>query len=452
VKRFLSSIILIPFLFVQNAFATLNIEITQGIAGAAPIGVMAIHNVQSAQNFAELAQVIRNDLRNSGRFKPLYTEQLPQVKNMQQALDVNVWRKYDIENTVVGEVVQTGTDSYNVNVKLLDLYQNVASDENSLQKGELVVKNKKSAELISKTYSNISAKDFRSLAHHISDTIFERLTGIRGAFSTRIAYIMVLPTAYGTRYQLEVADMDGFNPRTLLSSKEPIMSPSWSPDGKFVSFVSFEHKRSGVYVMEVSSGKRELLSRHPGINGAPCWSPDGRKIALVLSKDGSPKIYTIELKNKELKQVTKGYSIDTEPTFSPNGKDIYFTSNRGGKPQIYKVDIASSQVKRVTFQGDYNARPMITADGKRMVMMHRSKPRVFHIASLDLYNGEFNLLTRSESDESPTLSPNGAMVLYGTQSGSRRVLGLVTIDGLAKLRLPAREGSVQEPAWSPFLS
>ena len=204
----------------------------------------------------------------------------------------------------------------------------------------------------------------------------------------------------------------------------------------------------------MATGRRELLSKFPGINGAPAWSPDGRTLALVLSKEGSPKIYLMDIQTRQLTQVTQGYSIDTEPAWSKDGRQLYFTSNRGGKPQIYRLELASRQVERITFEGGYNARPMLTPDGRYLIMMHRGEQSsgIFNIASQDLKTGKVLVLTHAYLDESPTLSPNGAMVLYGTQDGDRQILGLVTLDGRGQLKLPAREGSVQEPAWSPFLS
>lgn len=446
------------FGFAFNVHAKLNIEITRGNAGGVPIAVGT--SVQENMNqrrghidssFEELALVIRNDLKMCGRFEPLYPEQLPNVQSVQQEMDLATWQKLDVENVVIGSVQPTGNDFYTVNFQLLDVYKNAKSAQ--LKNGELSVSDRPSTVLTAKTFHGIRRQDFRALAHHISDLVYEKLTGIRGAFSTRIAYVMVVRTMNGNSYSLEVADADGFNPVSLVKSREPIMSPSWSADGRRLAFVSFEHNRAEIYIIDVATGRREMLSQFAGINGAPAWSPDGRTLALVLSKTGSPKIYFMDIASKKLTQITDGYSIDTEPTWSSDGRYLYFTSNRGGKPQIYRMELVSRKIDRVTFVGNYNARPMLSYDGKYLVMMHREdRGDQFHIASQDLATGQVYVLTHARLDESPTLSPNGAMVLYGTQDGDRHILGLVTLDGRGQLRLPAREGSVQEPAWSPFLS
>ncbi len=442
--------------------AELNIEITQGTVGAVPIAVISEATVDAASSgsevsFDQLAKIVRNDLRASGRFQPLRRNQLP--KNLStKEIDHLVWQDMGVENLIIGSVEPRGLDRYTVSFKLLDIFNAKNSSASTVshklsQQGDVVLQTGQDLDILAaKSYHGITPDRFRALAHHISDVIYERLTGVRGAFSTQIAYVVVTEVRGRPHYRLEVADMDGYNPKTLVQSKEPIMSPSWSPDGRSLAFVSFERNRAEIYTMDVRTGQRKRLTNFKGINGAPSWSPDGRKMAVVLSKDGSPKVYVLDLASHKLEQMTRGYSIDTEPTWTQDGRSIYFTSNRGGKPQIYKVDTRSKRVSRVTFHGEYNARPKLTPDGRYLVMIHRSKPGVFHIASQNLINGEVKILTDAKLDESPSLSPNGAMVLYGTKQNQRRVLGLVTIDGRGHLRLPAREGSVQEPAWSPFLS
>lgn len=416
----------------NTAWARLSIEITDGALAGIPIAVISS---AGTQNFEEIALVIRNDLRMCGRFDPLMRDKLPQYLSAQQEMSMGIWQSVGAENVVLGTVTATGGDRYTVSFRLIDVYKNGAI-------------------LASKTFYGIRYQDFRALAHHISDVVYEKITGIKGAFSTRIAYVMVVKTPEGKRYSLEVADADGYNPQTLVKSKEPIMSPSWSPNGRQLSFVSFEKNRAEIYLIDVATGRRELLSKFPGINGAPAWSPDGQTLALVLSKEGSPKLYLMNIRSRQLTQITQGYSIDTEPAWSKDGRHLYFTSNRGGKPQIYRISLVSRQIERITFEGGYNARPMLTPDGRYLIMMHRGEQStgVFNIASQDLKTGKVFVLTHAYLDESPTLSPNGAMVLYGTQEGDRQILGLVTLDGRGQLKLPAREGSVQEPAWSPFLS
>jgi TolB protein len=454
-------VILLIALFSTSLQAELNIEITQGMAGAVPIAVPSFDGPKFASDRTQhetfdIAEIIGNDLRTSGRFRPVGGN-MPRISNNPADVNLSHWKKMGVENIIVGQVQPTGNNRYNVSFELWDVFKapNSYQEAVRVEGGELVSEMGRPHYVLSaKRYQNVKGESLRALGHHISDVVFETLTGIRGAFSTRIAYVLVRPSKQykGDEFILEVADMDGFNPKALVKSKEPIMSPSWSPNGKKLAFVSFEKKESEIYIIDLATGKRELVSTFEGINGAPAWSPDGRKLALVLSKDGSPKIYIMDLATKRLTKITKGYSIDTEPAWAPDGRSLFFTSNRGGKPQIYKVSLSNARVERVTFAGNYNARPSVSQDGKKLVMIHRANDGVFRIASQNLLTGEVNQLTHAELDESPSLAPNGAMVLYGTSAYGRRVLGVVTIDGRGQLRLPAREGSVQEPAWSPYLS
>lgn len=413
--------------FASLAQAHLDIEITQGMLGEIPIAIAEFEG-ESLKGPTVMSTVIKNDLNTSGRFKIIEANKSSSLSDLQ---------KLGAENVVLGKI-QTKGDRCTISFELRDTFNTAANAQT----------------LIHKSYENIKPQDSRALAHHISDSIFQALTGLKGAFSSRIAYILVNHGMPQYPYALEIADADGYNPKTLMRSKEPIMSPAWSPDGKKLAFVSFEKKQSEIYIIEIANGKRELLTRFPGINGAPSWAPDGRSLALVLSKEGSPKIYTIDLISKQLKQISHGGNIDTEPVFEPKGQSLLFTSNRGGQPQIYRISLADQKIERVTFKGNYNARPRLTQDGKKMVMIHQASDGRFHIASQNLQTGEVSVLTHSELDDSPSLSPNGAMVLYGTSDNNnqRRILGMVTIDGRGRLRLPARQGSVQEPAWSPYLS
>lgn len=403
-----------------NAFA-LDLELTQGINSALPIAINSFGSDKTAQ---EIAQVIENDLNLSGQFKIVSGPQGPNAQS-----SIATLKQLGADSVVTGQVNYVG-NHYEVSFLLTD----------AVAKGAVLLK---------KSYQ-INGPELRSLAHHISDEIYQKLTGERGIFSTRIAYISVQRGRAATRYSLEVADADGHNPQSLLVSSEPIMSPSWSPDGRFISYVSFEKKKAQIFTVSVESGQRRLITDFPGINGAPAWSPDGRNMAVVLSKTGTPKIYNIDLSSGTMKQITFGDAIDTEPRYSPDGKSLLFTSGRGGSPQVYRLNLADGQISRMTFEGNYNARASFTPDMKSIVMLHRDE-REFNIGVQNTSGGPIASLTFSGLDESPSVSPNSRLVLYATRHQDKGVLGIVSIDGRIRLRLPAREGDVQEPAWSPYL-
>lgn len=419
-----STIFLSFFSITLPANALLELELTQGVDTRIPISVFSF----AGQNDeSDISSVIRRDLAFSGYFKIIPTDGNP---SSSAQLNFSSWRSRNVDNLVIGNIANALTNS-KVNFQLLDVLTK--------------------RPLLSEQYST-PAQNLRRLAHHISDAIYQKLTGIRGIFSTRIAYVLVQRHSYrNVRYTLEVADADGYQPKPILVSHQPILSPSWSPDGRKLAYVSFEQRRPQIYVTDVATGSRTLVTSFSGINGAPAWSPDGRQLAIVLSKSGRPKIYVINLASKQLRQVTTGMGIDTEPSWAPDGRSILFTSDRGGSPQIYQVDLGNDRVQRLTFQGDYNARASYTPNGKQIVMLHR-EGGTFSIAAMDRHSEHFQVLSRAGLDESPSVSPNGKMILFATTYGGRGVLGVVSIDGRVQLRYPSRDGDVREPAWSPFLS
>jgi TolB protein len=398
------------------ARAELYMELTQGMNQAIPMAIPsftgALATVAGGQTIDE---VVRKDLNNSGQF---------------QTVDIS-----SADYVLQGKVSETAEpDQYSVSIQLRSAFSSPGAG---------------SPILLTKIFQ-VKRADLRQLAHTISDVVYQQLTGVRGIFNTKIAYILrQWPSYSAPTYALEVADVDGFSPQTLLVSPEPIMSPTWSPDGKNIAYVSFEGHHAAVYLQNVHNAERHLISSFDGINGAPAFSPDGTKMALVLTKTGNPKIYTVDLATLRLTQLTSGYSIDTEPRWAADGRSLIFTSDRAGGPQIFRYDFRNGAITRLTYQGNYNARASLLPDQRSLVVMHREGSE-FGISKIDLASGQLTNITNSGVDESPSLAPNGKMVLYATQYEGRGVLALVSIDGRVKLRLPARAGSVQEPAWSPF--
>lgn len=409
------------------AHAALTIEITQGVEGATPIAVVPFGPVGVALP-VDVAEIITADLRRSGRFAPLAKDDL--IARPTEASQVNFrdWRLLKTDNLVIGKVTPFGA-GYVAQFQLFDVFRGVQLAGYSIRS---------------------DAANLRRTAHQIADMIYETLTGEPGAFATRIAYITVTQLAPGSlRYSLEVADSDGFDPRPVTQSSQPLMSPAWSPDASRLAYVSFENKRPKIFVQDLRSGSREKISSFEGINGAPAWSPDGTKMALVLSKAGNPDIYVMDMASKQLRRLTDSLGIDTEPAWSPDGRSIIFTSDRGGTPQIYRMPAGGGSAVRLTFDGAYNARASYAADGKSIAMVHGTNNR-YQIAVMNLQSGALQVLTDGRLDESPSFAPNGRMIIYATEEKMRGVLAAVSVDGRVKQRLSAREGEAREPVWAPM--
>jgi TolB protein len=416
-------LLLIGF-YMPITYAALTIEITEGVESAVPIAVVPFASETAPVN---IAAIVNADLERSGYFKMMAEQSMPARPSKAAEVNFKEWQALGQSYMVIGQVVDAG-GQYNVQFQLLDTY--------------------KSAQLLGYRMVSSSA-DLRRTAHHISDLIFEKLTGKKGVFSGRIAYITT--TDLGNKQQshrLQVADADGFNPQTIASSVEPLMSPSWSPDGKKVAYVSFERKSAAIYVQTLATGERVRVAEFPGINGAPAWSPDGTRLALTLSKDGSPDIYVLNLSTRALTKLTKSFAIDTEPSWSPDGSSIVFTSDRGGKPQIYMVPSQGGQEKRLTFSGNYNARASFSPDGRSLVMVH-GNGNDYRIAVMDMATRSLNVLTGGRADESPSFAPNGAMILYASKKGRTGFLSAVSLDGKMQQKLVFNSGEVREPSWAP---
>lgn len=418
-------ICLLVLMLPLRVLAELTIEITQGVDNPTRIGISPItHDGKSLPE--DVSKIVSADLERSGLFQSIPKRDMLSFPATIKEVYYRDWRILGAEYLVVGKTSQRD-GIYQITFSLLEVHSSKA--------------------VFTKVVKG-SNTQLRDLAHYISDEIYLAVTGIPGAFSTRVAYVTAIPSGGKMKFRLMVSDVDGARERLMLESKEPIMSPAWSPDAKHLAYVSFETGRPAIFRQNLATAKREQLTNFRGLNGAPAWSPDGKRLALVLSKDGNPEIYTFDLQSRRFTRRTKHFAIDTEPNWTPDGKSLIFTSDRGGSPQIYKLVIATGQVERLTFTGSYNARPRLAADGRTLVMVHRNNGR-FHIASQDLVTGDVRVLTQTHLDESPTVAPNGAMLLYATKKGNKGVLAAVSLDAGVKFFLPARFGDVREPAWSP---
>ncbi|ROR29795.1 Tol-Pal system beta propeller repeat protein TolB [Inmirania thermothiophila] len=429
-RRILPLVALLLAAAAPSARAVLTIEITRGIEGALPIAVVPFGwQGPAAAPPLDIAAVVAADLRRSGRFAPLAERDLIARPTRAEEIRFPDWRALDAGSLLIGRLRAMGPDAYTVQFQLFDVFR-----------GEQLL-----------GFSIPARGDtLRRTAHRIADLVYERLTGERGAFDTRIAYVVALPEAAGPlRYELKVADSDGFDARTVLRSPEPLLSPAWSPDGERLAYVSFEGGRPAIYVQEIATGERARLASFAGINGAPAWSPDGRRMAMALSKDGNLEIYVMDLVDRSLRRITRSLAIDTEPVWAPDGRTLYFTSDRSGRPQIYRVPAAGGRPERVTFEGEYNARASVSPDGKRLALVNGDGGR-YRVAVLELDTGLMRVLTDGTLDESPSFAPNGSMILYATRDRGRGVLAAVSVDGRVQQRLVPEAGDVREPAWSPF--
>lgn len=412
--------------------AILTIEITQGKATGLPIAVVPFGWSGKGQVPHKIGQIIESDLRRSGKFNPVDKKNFISQPHNNSEVVFKDWRIARAEALLIGHVTEVAGKRYQVEFRLYDVF--------------------KQAQLAGFRYT-VAADMLRLVAHQISDLVYQKLTGEAGAFTAQIAYVTKeVRREQGRKrivYKLQVADSDGYGPRTVVTSKEPLLSPSWSVDAKQLAYVSFERKRSIVYTQYLATGKRVKLASFKGINSAPAWSPDGKKIALTLSRDGNAEIYVMNLANRQIKRLTRNRAIDTEPAWSPDGQNIVFTSDRSGKPQIYMMESDGSHVERMTFEGSYNARASYSPDGKRLTLVTRENGK-YHIGVLYLNDRSLHVVTDTQLDESPSFAPNGAIIIYATEVRSRGVLASVSSDGRTRQLYRFETGDVREPAWSPI--
>ncbi len=433
--RKLVLIIGLAMLPLAAARATLEITVTRGVNTAVPVAIVPFAwQVQGLAPATDVAEVISADLTRSGHFSAIPVKSMLEKPTDASAINFTNWRILAVNDLVIGRIKPAGSGNYQVEFQVFSVY----TGQQLLGLSVLT-----------------TPQSLRWTAHKISDLIYQKLTGQRGAFATRIAYVEVSGKAgKDSHYALVVADSDGANPQTVFDSNEPIMSPDWSPDGKYLAYVSFEDQHPAIYWQNIYTGRRELLSEKPGLNSAPAFSPDGKYLALVLSSSpGNPDIYVMDLSTHSLRRITTSDAIDTEPEWSPDGRSLYFTSDRGGSPQIYKVNLSGGSPQRITFDGTYNARPRISPDGQTLAMVHRDNGQL-HIAVMNLNTGALLTLTDGDLDKSPSFAPNGSMIIYEADYRNQGVLAEVSVDGQVRERLSESQAgvSVHAPVWGPFLS
>ena len=400
------------------AQAQLRVDISGVGATQYPIAVADFANNQASQSVAE---IIRADLSRSGQFQLINTN--GSTLDVNSTVEPNDWRNRGADYLAYGSVTQDG-GQYTVQYRLIDTVNKNEMDAIAFAGSE---------------------KELRRVSHQIADRIYEKITGVRGVFSTRIAYVL----QNGNNYELQIADADGQNPQVMLRSKQPIISPAWSPDGSKIAYVSFETEKPVVYVQTLATGKREPVANFKGNNSAPAWAPDGQQLAVVLSRDGISQIYTINADGSGLRRIMRSPLIDTEPTFSPDGSSLVFTSDRGGNPQIYEVPVNGGEARRITYNGSYNISPEVSPDGNNLIYITR-RNGAYRVAIQDMATGSEQLLTNGSDDQSPSFAPNGMQVLYSSNQGGRSVLAVTSVDGRVRQTLSSLNGRVREPTWGPF--
>lgn len=426
-KRLILAVSMLALSLSGVSAVALTIEITKGADGGIPIAVVPFKWQGQTALPADIGDIVAADLYRSGQFNPLPVDDFLSRPSDNSEVKYKDWRLIKAVNLVVGRVTQMGTDRYAVRFQLFDVFRE---------------------RQLAAFLWEVTGSDLRKTAHQISDKVYEVLTGRPGAFDSRIAYVTLLRTASkGSEYQLMVADVDGYNPKQILRSSDPILSPAWAADGAWLAYVSFEDGRSKIFVQNLNTGARKKLAEFPGINGAPAWSPDGKHMAMTLSRDGNPEIYVMHIASGSLRRLTNHSSIDTEAAWSPDGRHLVFTSDRAGRPQIYRMSAAGGRAERLTFEGKENARASYDRTGKHLTLV-TNQGNGDQIGVFSLSKGSLEILTDGRFDESPTFAPNGAMILYAAQRGGSGLLSAVSADGRVRQVLRSESGTVREPAWS----
>jgi len=429
-KKLTTSLFLSMLGLASPAFAQLELTITQGVTDPIPIAVVPFARAVPADGGLDVAAIVQKDLETSGRFKGMPRADMISTPTSAADVDAAAWKQMRNDYVVVGRLTSQSNGQLRIDAELVNVLT-----------GQRVF-----GPVVTTTPNNL-----RNGAHRLADALYEKITGVRGAFATRIAYVSVDGVPPKQRYELYVADYDGQNRQRVMSSPLPLMSPAWSPKGDYLAYVSFERRVSTVFVQHLRTGKKVAVSARAGINGSPSYSPNGDKLALTLSgSTGNLDIYTLDLNTQELTRLTTDASIDTEAVFAPDGS-IFFTSDRAGSPQIYQLKPGSSErPKRITFSGNYNARPRVSPDGKQLGLLTQADGG-YRIAVQDLATGTVTVLSRGRQEESPSFAPNGAMLIFAGRERGHGVLQTVSIDGLTSARLDSGAGEVREPVWGPFL-
>jgi TolB protein len=405
--------------WIPAARAQLRVEISGVGANQIPIAIGQFWDDPTGEN--QISAIVKEDLRRSGVFRIIETTDL--VRENAATNDAE-WKSRGADALVGGSLRRTGDGRIETNYRLRDTV--------------------KAADLSALTLT-VQPQFVRLAAHRIADDIFEKMTGVRGAFATRIAYV----GRSGAEYRLEIADSDGENAFIALRSSEPVISPAWSPDGTRLAYVSFESKKPVIYVQDLATRRRTAVANFKGSNSAPAWSPDGRRLAIALAREGLTQIYLMNADGSELRRLTNTSGIDTEPCFGPDGQTLYFTSDRSGGPQIFRMNIDGGDVRRVTFNGSYNISPAISPDGRLLAYVSRREGR-FQLYVLDLATSQEIRLSEGARDESPSFAPNGRYIMFASEAGGRGTLSVVAVDGSTRYNLSAKASNIREPAWGPF--